>query len=103
MVEMMGRSGGRLESLFLDEGFGALDRTNLDAALEALAQVSATGRLVVVISHIRAVAEQLEHVLAVTRTATGTEARWLTLEERLGVSETESLSEISGAFAGLID
>ena len=103
MVEMMGRSGGRLESLFLDEGFGALDRTNLDAALVALAQVSATGRLVVVISHIRAVAEQLEHVLAVTRTATGTEARWLTLEERLGVSETESLSEISGAFAGLID
>ena len=33
MVEMMARSGGRLESLFLDEGFGSLDRNNLDAAV----------------------------------------------------------------------
>ena len=36
MVEMMARSGGRLESLFLDEGFGSLDRNNLDAAIQAL-------------------------------------------------------------------
>ena len=35
MVEMMARSGGRLESLFLDEGFGSLDRNNLDAAIQA--------------------------------------------------------------------
>ena len=66
MVEMMARSGGRLESLFLDEGFGSLDRHNLDAALEALATVAARGRMVGVISHVRAVAEQIDDVLAVT-------------------------------------
>ena len=41
MVEMMARSGGRLESLFLDEGFGSLDRNNLDAAVQALGTVAA--------------------------------------------------------------
>ena len=46
MVEMMARSGGRLESLFLDEGFGSLDRNNLDAAIEALSMVAGTGRMV---------------------------------------------------------
>ncbi len=43
MVEMIARSGGRLESLWLDEGFGPLDRSNLDAAIEALASVAARG------------------------------------------------------------
>jgi DNA repair protein SbcC/Rad50 len=42
MVEMMARSGGRLESLWLDEGFGSLDRSNLDAAIEALVAGTAT-------------------------------------------------------------
>lgn len=77
MVEMMGRQGDRIESLFLDEGFGALDRTNLDAAVEALASVAATGRLVAVITHLRAVAEQIDHVLSVTRGPTGTQTEWL--------------------------
>jgi len=61
MVEMMGRQGDRIESLFLDEGFGALDRTNLDVAVEALRSVAASGRLVAVITHLRAVAEQIDH------------------------------------------
>jgi exonuclease SbcC len=77
MVEMMGRQGDRIESLFLDEGFGALDRTNLDAAIEALASVAATGRLVAVITHLRAVAEQIANVLSVTREPTGTQTGWL--------------------------
>ena len=103
MVEMMGRSGGRIEALFLDEGFGALDRANLDAALEALTQVAATGRMVAIISHIRAVAEQVEHVLAVTREATGTRVHWLDVDERNRLSESESMSAVSGALAGLVD
>jgi exonuclease SbcC len=77
MVEMMGRQGGRIESLFLDEGFGALDRTNLDAAVEALASVAAKGRMVGVVTHLRAVAEQIDNVLSVTREPTGSEAVWL--------------------------
>lgn len=98
MVEMMARSGGRLESLWLDEGFGSLDRTNLDAAIEALESVAARGRMVAVISHVRAVADQVSHVLAVTREITGSRANWLDPSQRaqLATSDLEGESALSG-------
>ena len=102
MVEMMARSGGRLESLWLDEGFGALDRSNLDAAVEALATVASSGRLVAVISHVRAVAEQVEHVLAVSNSATGSAARWLTSKERAQVADADA-DDATNAMSGLLD
>ncbi|HTX67725.1 MAG TPA: SMC family ATPase [Thermoleophilia bacterium] len=47
------QSGGvRLETIFVDEGFGALDQSALDLAMEALVQLQGTGRLVGVISHV---------------------------------------------------
>ena len=91
MVEMMARTGGRLESLFLDEGFGSLDRNNLDAAVEALAVVAARGRMVGVISHVRAVAEQFDNVLAVTREEGGSRAAWLSNQQRQDMA-TDALS-----------
>ena len=103
MVEMMARSGGRLESLFLDEGFGSLDRNNLDAAVEALGTVAAQGRMVGVISHVRAVAEQIDHVLAVTRTAAGSQAEWLSSAQRNRLSLSEVGSEASAAIQGLLE
>ena len=103
MVEMMARSGGRLESLFLDEGFGSLDRNNLDAAVQALGTVAAAGRMVGVISHVRAVAEQIDHVLAVTRGATGTRAEWLTNRQRERLSESDTGLEAAAALAGLLE
>ena len=103
MVEMMARSGGRLESLFLDEGFGSLDRNNLDTAVEALSTVAAGGRMVGVISHVRAVAEQIEHVLAVTRHATGSQVEWLTGRQRERLSESNTGLEAASALAGLLE
>jgi len=89
MVEMMGRQGDRIESLFLDEGFGALDRTNLDTALEALGSVAAKGRMVAVITHLRAVAEQINHVLAVKREPTGLTAQCLEGRDRSALVEND--------------
>ncbi|MCY3610041.1 MAG: SMC family ATPase [Gemmatimonadetes bacterium] len=106
MVEMMARSGGRLESLFLDEGFGSLDRTNLDSAIEALSTVAGRGRMVGVISHVGAVAEQIDDVLAVTRDATGSRVTWLSRAQRREVARSDTGFEgASGAsaLAGLLD
>ena len=103
MVEMMARSGGRLESLFLDEGFGSLDRNSLDTAVEALNTVAAGGRMVGVISHVRAVAEQVEHVLAVTRHATGSQVEWLTGTQRQHLSESDGGLDAATAMAGLLE
>jgi exonuclease SbcC len=82
LVELAGRAGGRLEALFLDEGFGSLDADALDLAIEALVGQARQGRLVAVISHIRAVAESIDDVLYVHTTPTGSDARWLDASER---------------------
>jgi exonuclease SbcC len=82
LVELAGRAGGRLEALFLDEGFGSLDANALDHAIEALIGQARQGRLVAVISHLRAVAESIDNVLYVEATPGGSNARWLDPAER---------------------
>ncbi len=103
MVEMMARSGGRLESLFLDEGFGSLDRNNLDSAIEALSMVAGRGRMVGVISHVGAVAEQIDDVLAVTRGATGSQVTWLSRAQRQELARSDTGLEGASALAGLLE
>jgi len=49
----------RLESIFLDEGFGTLDAETLDTLASAIEELSADGRLVVVITHVRDLAERM--------------------------------------------
>jgi exonuclease SbcC len=82
LVELAGRGGGRLDALFLDEGFGSLDANSLSEALDALGRQAETGRMVAVISHLRSVAEAMDRVLAVTGSPSGSQVRWLGGDER---------------------
>ncbi len=50
----------RLDSLFLDEGFGTLDEDSLRTAVQAIHQLGSTGRLVGIVTHVREVAEQFD-------------------------------------------
>ena len=100
---MMARSGGRLESLFLDEGFGSLDRSNLDSAIEALSTVAGSGRMVGVISHVGAVAEQIDDVLAVTRDPGGSRVTWLSRAQRQEVAHADAEIEGASALTGLLE
>ncbi|MGJ0125788.1 AAA family ATPase [Pantoea sp. Ep11b] len=49
----------RIESLFLDEGFGTLDARTLDTALDALDALNASGKTIGVISHVEAMKERI--------------------------------------------
>jgi len=55
----------RVDSLFLDEGFGALDDDALDTALETLAGLQQDGKLIGIISHIAAVKERIAVAISV--------------------------------------
>ncbi|MPZ23811.1 MAG: AAA family ATPase [Dehalococcoidia bacterium] len=53
----------RLESLFIDEGFGSLDRDSLDGAINALEVLQSQGdRMIGLISHVGELAERLPHI-----------------------------------------
>jgi exonuclease SbcC len=89
LVELAARGGGRLEALFLDEGFGSLDADALDDALGELERRAQAGRLVAVVSHIRAVAERIEDVLQVAQEPEGTEVTRVTGADREAFVEEE--------------
>ncbi|MCW5872218.1 MAG: hypothetical protein KIS61_33510, partial [Candidatus Eremiobacteraeota bacterium] len=73
LAELVGRRGGQLQALFLDEGFGTLSAECLDRALSALEQLAAQGRLIGIISHVPLVAERVEHVWWVRKSPSGSE------------------------------
>lgn len=49
----------RIDSLFLDEGFGTLDQETLETALCALDSLNASGKMVGIISHIESLKERI--------------------------------------------
>jgi exonuclease SbcC len=55
----------KIESLFIDEGFGHLDREALDVALSTLDQLQAEGRTIGLISHVPDIAERIGYQVRV--------------------------------------
>ncbi len=61
----------RLDSLFIDEGFGSLDGETLDTAMKALAMLQTSGRLIGIISHVSELKNRISCRVEVTRDAAG--------------------------------
>ena len=57
----------KVESLFIDEGFGSLDAESLNVALDALDRLQALGRKVGVISHVQEMTERIGTRVRVSR------------------------------------
>jgi len=72
LAEMSTVSGVRIESLFIDEGFGALDPASLGQAVALLEHIHATGRRVGVISHVEELKERIPVKIEVSPTGRGT-------------------------------
>jgi len=82
MAEIAARSGGRIGSLYLDEGFGALDPNALDEAISALELRARSGQMILIVSHVPAIAQRIERILQVRPDPTGSSAEWLDDEDR---------------------
>jgi exonuclease SbcC len=81
--EIAGRSGIRVDTLFLDEGFAGLDQAHLNRALDALENQVEAGRCIVLITHIGSVADRIKDVLLIEPDGVGgSTTRWLNEEER---------------------
>ncbi|GLR63563.1 SbcC/MukB-like Walker B domain-containing protein [Marinospirillum insulare] len=59
----------RIESLFLDEGFGTLDSETLEMALNALDNLNAKGKTIGIISHVEALKERIPVQIQVKKNA----------------------------------
>ncbi|EEX93845.1 DNA repair exonuclease [Vibrio orientalis CIP 102891 = ATCC 33934] len=69
-------SGGiRLDTLFIDEGFGSLDPESLDLAMQILVDLQQSGRTIGVISHISELKEQMPLRLDVESSRVGSSIR----------------------------
>lgn len=70
--EVQSEAGGvRLESMFVDEGFGSLDEDALAQAMRALADLTEGERLVGVISHVAELRERIDRQIVVTKARSG--------------------------------
>lgn len=66
--EIQSSNGGiKLDTMFVDEGFGSLDGEALDRALSALVSISQGNRLVGIISHVEALGERIDNKIIVTK------------------------------------
>ncbi|RXU58543.1 chromosome segregation protein SMC [Pseudomonas protegens] len=67
----MASSTLKIESLFIDEGFGSLDPESLQLAMDALDGLQAQGRKVAVISHVQEMHERIPVQIQVSRQGNG--------------------------------
>ncbi len=70
--EIQSQAGGiRLDTMFVDEGFGSLDGESLNLAVKALAGLAEGNRLVGIISHVPELKERIEKQIVVTKEKSG--------------------------------
>ena len=70
--EVQSAAGGiRLDTMFVDEGFGSLDEESLAQALRALTGLTEGSRLVGIISHVAELKEKIDKQIVVTKEKTG--------------------------------
>ena len=68
----MGGRNLRVDTLFLDEGFGTLDEDTLNKALYALETLQkSSGKLIGIISHVKSIRERIDAQIVVTRKRPG--------------------------------
>ncbi|MEG0004261.1 MAG: AAA family ATPase [Clostridium sp.] len=63
--------GVRIDTMFIDEGFGTLDSESLEKAIETLLELGENGRIVGIISHVNELKERIPSKIEVTRDTQG--------------------------------
>ena len=70
LSDMAGRNV-RIQSLFIDEGFGSLDENTLDVAISTLENLQAKGKTIGIISHVNELKERISTQIKVAKKGNG--------------------------------
>lgn len=79
MADVIQNNAGRvrLDTMFIDEGFGSLDEEARRKAIRILQELAGDTRLVGIISHVTELKEQMDRKLVVTKSDKGSHAEWI--------------------------
>ncbi len=69
--------GVKLDTIFIDEGFGSLDPDALEQAIEVLVELHEAGRVVGIISHVTELKDRIDAKLVVEAGPSGSKARFV--------------------------
>jgi len=70
-VVQQSAGGIRLDTMFIDEGFGTLDADVLELAIRTLSEMTGTNRMIGIISHVTELRERIDRQVQVEKTTTG--------------------------------
>ena len=66
-----GSGGVRLDSMFIDEGFGTLDENTMRLTVDMLSKLADGKRLVGIISHVGELKNRIDNKIVITKTPAG--------------------------------
>jgi exonuclease SbcC len=64
----------KVDSLFLDEGFGTLDEESLNMAINALEKLHAKGKIIGIISHVKLLRDRIPFQIVLSKKSAGNSA-----------------------------
>jgi DNA repair protein SbcC/Rad50 len=74
-VIQSGAGGVKLDTMFVDEGFGSLDDQSLNQAMKALMSLTEGERLVGIISHVAELKNRIDKQVVITKDFSGSSAK----------------------------
>ena len=75
--EIQASAGGiRLDSMFVDEGFGSLEEHAREQAVRVLKEMAGGAKLIGIISHVTELKQEMEDQLLITKDEEGSHVRW---------------------------
>jgi exonuclease SbcC len=80
--EIQSFAGGvKLDTMFVDEGFGSLDSDSLEQAMKALTGITEGNKLVGIISHVETLKERIDKQLVIKKGKNGTSSCKIMINE----------------------
>ena len=87
--------GARIDTLFIDEGFGSLDDNTLETVMDVLDGLRAGGRAIGIVSHVADLRTRIPSQLEVVRTAQGSHLQGPSARRSAPIPDEAPITEVA--------